>query len=191
MVGIINGLYANSLGNGGIIQIEASFFPTSTFLDLKLTGLQGNVMKESMNVAKTLAWSLCPHDIKQRMLADFEKNKNENHGIHVHCPEGAVEKDGPSAGVASTTAIFSLLTQQPICNTVAITGEVDLRGNVTAIGGLEYKITGGIRAGVKTFLYPKENNKEFIEFKEKHQVCDDIKFIEISNISDVFKHVFI
>jgi ATP-dependent Lon protease len=191
MVGIINGLYANSLGNGGIIQIEASFFPTSTFLDLKLTGLQGNVMKESMNVAKTLAWSLCPHDIKQRMLADFERNKNENHGIHVHCPEGAVEKDGPSAGVASTTAIFSLLTQQPICNTVAITGEVDLRGNVTAIGGLEYKITGGIRAGVKTFLYPKENNKEFIEFKEKHQVCDDIKFIEISNISDVFKHVFI
>lgn len=191
MVGIINGLYANSLGNGGIIQIEASFFPTSTFLDLKLTGLQGNVMKESMNVAKTLAWSLCPHDIKERMLAEYEKNKNENHGIHVHCPEGAVEKDGPSAGVASTTAIFSLLTQQPICNTVAITGEVDLRGNVTAIGGLEYKITGGIRAGVKTFLYPKENNKEFIEFKEKHQVCDDIKFIEISNISDVFKHVFI
>lgn len=109
----------------------------------------------------------------------------------MHCPEGAVEKDGPSAGVASTTAMYSLLTQQPICNTVAITGEVDLRGNVTAIGGLEYKITGGIRAGIKTFLYPKENNKDFIEFKEKHSVSDDIKFIEISSIHDVFKHVFI
>ena len=191
MIGIINGLYANSLGNGGIIQIEASFFPTGTFLDLKLTGLQGNVMKESMNVAKTLAWSLCPHDIKQQLLSAFENNKNENHGIHMHCPEGAVEKEGPSAGVASTTAMYSLLTQQTICNTVAITGEVDLRGNVTAIGGLEYKITGGIRAGIKTFLYPKENNKDFVEFKEKHEVSDDIKFIEISSISDVFKHVFI
>ena len=191
MVGIMNGLYANSLGNGGIIQIEASFFPTSTFLDLKLTGLQGNVMKESMNVAKTLAWSLCPQDIKERMLADFEKNKNENHGIHMHCPEGAVEKDGPSAGVASATAMYSLLTQQPICNTVAITGEVDLRGNVTAIGGLEYKITGGIRAGVKKFLYPKENNKDFLDFKAKHDTSDDIQFIEISSIHDVFAHVFI
>jgi len=188
MIGVINGLYANSLGNGGIIQIEASFFPTSTFLDMKLTGLQGNVMKESMNVAKTLAWSLCTKDIQNKILADFEINK---HGIHVHCAEGSVEKEGPSAGVASVVAIYSLFTQQPICNTVAITGEVDLRGNVTAIGGLEYKITGGIRAGVKTFLYPKENNKDFIEFKEKHEVSDDIKFIEISSISDVFKHVFI
>jgi ATP-dependent Lon protease len=188
MIGVINGLYANSLGNGGIIQIEASFFPASAFLDMKLTGLQGNVMKESMNVAKTLAWSLCAKDIQNKILADFETNK---HGIHVHCAEGSVEKEGPSAGVASVVAIYSLFTQQPICNTVAITGEVDLRGNVTAIGGLEYKITGGIRAGVKTFLYPKENNKDFIEFKEKHEVSDDIKFIEISSISDVFKHVFI
>ncbi len=187
MIGIINGLYANSRGNGGIIQIEASFFPASTFLDLKLTGLQGNVMKESMNVAKTLAWSLCPNDIQNKLLADFETNKQ---GIHVHCAEGSVEKEGPSAGVASVVVMYSLLTQQPICNTVAITGEVDLRGNVTAIGGLEYKITGGIRAGVKTFLYPKENNKDFIEFKDKHEVNDDIKFIEISNICDVFKHVF-
>lgn len=184
MIGIINGLYANSRGNGGIIQIEASFFPTNTFLDLKLTGLQGNVMKESMNVAKTLAWLLCSPDIQA-------KYATSNHGIHIHCPEGAVDKDGPSAGVAATTAIFSLLTQQPICNTVAITGEVDLRGNVTAIGGLEYKITGGIRAGVKTFLYPKDNNKDFEEFKKKHDICDDIKFIEISNIRDVFVHVFI
>ena len=191
MIGIINGLYANSHGNGGIIQIEASFFPTSTFLDLKLTGLQGNVMKESMNVAKTLAWSLCSPEIQAKIIAEYETNKNNNHGIHIHCPEGAVDKDGPSAGVAATTAMFSLLNQKPICNTVAITGEVDLRGNVTAIGGLEYKIAGGIRAGVKTFLYPKENNKDFIEFKEKHDITDDIKFVEISNIRDVFVHVFI
>ncbi len=191
MIGIMNGLYANSRGNGGIIQIEASFFPTSTFLDLKLTGLQGNVMKESMNVAKTLAWSLCSPEVQNKLFTDFETNKNNSHGIHIHCPEGAVDKDGPSAGVASVTAMYSLLTQQPICNTVAITGEVDLRGNVLPIGGLEYKITGGIRAGVKKFLYPKENHDDFIEFKTKYTVNDCIQFIEISTINDVFNHVFV
>jgi len=191
MVGTINGLYANSRGNGGIIQIEASFFPTTTFLDLKLTGLQGNVMKESMNVAKTLAWSLCSPEIQQKLLSEFENNKNQGGGIHVHCPEGAVDKDGPSAGIAATTAIYSLLTGKPIRNTIAITGEVDLRGNAMPIGGLEYKITGGIRAGVKTFLYPKENHADFTEFIAKHNVGDDIEFIEISNIQDVFIHVFI
>jgi ATP-dependent Lon protease len=187
MIGIMNGLYANSRGNGGIIQIEASFFPASTFLDLKLTGLQGDVMKESMNVAKTLAWSLCSPDIRNKIRTESETNKT---GIHVHCPEGAVGKDGPSAGVASTIAIYSLLMQLPICNTVAITGEIDLRGNVMPIGGLEYKIIGGIRAGVKTFLYPKDNNKDFIEFKGKHKVDSNIKFIEIYNIHDVFEYVF-
>jgi ATP-dependent Lon protease len=191
MVGIINGLYANSRGNGGIIQIEASFFPTTTFLDLKLTGLQGDVMKESMNVAKTLAWTLCSPEIQQKRLLEFEANKNQGGGIHIHCAEGAVGKDGPSAGIASTTAIFSLLTGQAICNTVAITGEVDLRGNAMPIGGLEYKITGGIRAGVKKFLYPKENHNDFTEFIAKHDVGDDIEFIEISTIQDVFRHVFI
>ena len=191
MIGIMNGLYANSHGNGGIIQIEASFFPTTVFLDLKLTGLQGNVMKESMNVAKTLAWSLCSPELQNKMITDFETNKNKNTGIHIHCPEGAVDKDGPSAGVASTTAMYSLFTQRPISNTVAITGEIDLRGNVMPIGGLEYKIIGGIRAGIKTFLYPKDNNKDFIEFKEKHTTDIDIKFIEISNIQEVFAYVFI
>jgi ATP-dependent Lon protease len=191
MIGIMNGLYANSHGNGGIIQIEASFFPTTVFLDLKLTGLQGNVMKESMNVAKTLAWSLCSPELQNKMITDFETNKNKNTGIHIHCPEGAVDKDGPSAGVASTAAMYSLFTERPISNTVAITGEIDLRGNVMPIGGLEYKIIGGIRAGIKTFLYPKDNNKDFIEFKEKHTTDIDIKFIEISNIHEVFTHVFI
>jgi ATP-dependent Lon protease len=77
-------------------------------------------------------------------------------GIHVHCPEGSISKDGPSAGVAITIAIYSLLNNIPILNDVAITGEIDLQGNITAIGGLENKILGGIRSGIKTFLYPKE-----------------------------------
>ncbi len=191
MVGIINGLYANSRGNGGIIQIEASFFPTTTFLDLKLTGLQGNVMKESMNVAKTLAWSLCSLEVQNKLLSEFESNKNHGGGIHIHCPEGAVDKDGPSAGLAATTAMYSALTRQPICNTIAITGEVDLRGNALPIGGLEYKIIGGIRAGVKTFLYPKENHDDFIVLTKKHNLPIDVTFIEVSSIQEVFAHVFI
>ena len=106
-IGVMNGLWANSLGMGGIIPIETYFFPTSTFLDLKLTGMQGDVMKESMNVAKTLAWSLTSDKRKTELLKQFEKTKMQ--GIHIHCPEGAVPKDGPSAGTAITVAIFSLL----------------------------------------------------------------------------------
>ena len=189
MVGIVNGLYANKMGRGGIIQIEASFFPSTTFLELKLTGLQGDVMKESMNVAKTLAWSLCSSEVRDKLTKAFELTKD--HGIHIHCPEGSVGKEGPSAGVASACAFFSLLNGKLINNTVAITGEVDLRGNVTAIGGLEYKISGGVRAGVKTFLYPKENHKDFIEYQQKYGISEGITFIELSNIQDAFDHVFI
>ncbi len=189
IVGTINGLFANTRGRGGVLPIEVSLFPSATFLDLKLTGLQGDVMKESMNVAKTLAWSLCSDDVKSKLLKQFENTMCQ--GIHIHCPEGSVNKDGPSAGTAETTAIYSVLNDRPINNTVAITGEIDLRGNITAIGGLEYKISGGIRAGVKTFLFPSENSKDFADFKKKTIIPDDIKFIEVSNIHEVFEHVFV
>ena len=188
-VATVNGLYATSLGKGGIIQISASFFPSSTFLELKLTGLQGDVMKESMNVAKTLAWSLCSQEVKDRLLKEFDATKE--HGVHIHCPEGAVGKNGPSAGVASFLVIFSLLMGKLINNTVAITGEIDLRGNVMPIGGLEHKIEGGIRAGVTKFLYPKENHTDFLKYVEKHGIKHNTQFIEISNIHDTMEHVFI
>ena len=186
LVGTINGMWANQLGKGGILGIETAFFPSNSFLDLKLTGLQGDVMKESMNVAKSLAWSLCSDSVKAQLFID-----NKNSGIHVHCPSGAVPKDGPSGGVAVATAIFSLLNNKIIRRDVALTGEVDLNGNVTAIGGLEYKIMGGIRAGVKTILYPAENSKDYKKLIQKTILPSDIEFIEISNIKEVFKHVFI
>jgi ATP-dependent Lon protease len=185
-VGTINGLWANALGKGGIIPIETVFYPSEVFLDLKLTGMQGDVMKESMNVAKSLAWSLCSREIQASLIAGKAKN-----GIHIHCPEGAVSKDGPSAGTAITTAIYSLLNDMPIRRNVAITGEIDLRGNITAIGGLEHKITGGIRAGVTKFLYPKENAKDFCEIQKKTKIPSDIEFLEVSHINEVFVHVFI
>ena len=96
-VGIINGLWANSLGKGGILHIESYFQVTNNFLELKLTGLQGDVMKESMNVAKTLAWDLTSSAKQKSLLKKFEDTKQQ--GIHIHCPEGAVPKDGPSLGI--------------------------------------------------------------------------------------------
>lgn len=190
-IGIINGLWANSLGKGGIIPIETNFFPTSNFLDLKLTGLQGDVMKESMNVAKTLAWNLTNDKQKTVLLKKFNDTKCQ--GLHVHCPQGAVSKDGPSAGTAITIAIYSLFNSLKIKNNIAITGEINLQGQVTAIGGLESKILGGIRGGVTTFLFPKSNSRDFKEFMEKYEskpIISNIKFIEISHIQETIKYVF-
>ena len=190
-VGIINGLWANSLGKGGIIPIETNLFPTSNFLELKLTGLQGDVMKESMNVAKTLAWNLTNDKQKSMLLKKFNETKCQ--GLHVHCPQGAVSKDGPSAGTAITIAMYSLFNSLKIKNNIAITGEINLQGQVTAIGGLESKILGGIRGGVKTFLFPKSNSRDFKEFMEKYEsksIISNIKFIEISHIQETIKYVF-
>ena len=191
-IGVMNGLWANALGMGGIIPIECFYLPSNNFLDFKLTGLQGDVMKESMNVAKTLAWKLTSKAKKTKLLKEFEKTKLQ--GIHIHCPEGAVPKDGPSAGTAITTAIYSLLNNKVIKKDVAITGEINLQGRVTAIGGLELKILGGIRAGVKTFIFPEDNLKDHKKFMEKYGpkniIPDDIKFINVNNINQVLKIVF-
>jgi ATP-dependent Lon protease len=190
-IGIINGLWANSLGRGGIIPIQTLFFPSSVFLELQLTGLQGDVMKESMNVAKSLAWNLTSNEVKKTWLIQFQETKCQ--GLHIHCPEGAISKDGPSAGAAITTAIYSLLNNKPIKNNIAITGEISLSGEITAIGGLVIKIMGGIKAGVTTFLYPKSNARDYLEWKKiyKHEdKLENINFYEVSTINDVFEHVF-
>jgi len=188
--GIINGLWANSLGHGGIIPIQCMLFPSSNFLELRLTGLQGDVMKESMNVAKTLAWDLTPEKRIKTLLKQFSDTKKQ--GLHIHCPEGAISKDGPSAGTAITVAIYSIFNNKEINNTIAITGEINLQGQVTPIGGLDVKIIGGIKAGVKTFLYPKGNERDFEEWKSNNKKkVDDIQFISVSNIKEVFKYVFV
>jgi len=189
-VGVINGLWANQAGQGGIIPIQSKYYPSETFLGLKLTGLQGDVMKESMNVALTLAWNLTSFENREKVRELYEETK---HGIHMHCPEGSVQKDGPSAGTAITATIFSLLNNRKIKNTIAITGEISLDGHVTEIGGLDLKILGGIKAGVKEFIYPTENEKDYTTFMEKYQQSElikDIKFYSVSKIQEVFKLVF-
>jgi len=188
--GIINGLWANSYGNGGILHIEAKYFLTNTLFDLKLTGMQGDIMKESMAVAKTLAISLINKNRLNSLLSEFEQNKFQ--GIHIHVPEGATPKDGPSAGAAITLVLYSLLTNKKIKNNYAITGEICLQGNITAIGGLELKILGGLKAGVTSFLYPKDNNKDFRIFYEKHKdKLDNIDFYEVQNINEALKYIII
>jgi len=192
-IGMMNGLWANSLGMGGICPIECNWFPSKTFLDLKLTGMQGDVMQESMNVAKTLAWKLTPQNTQSELLSKFEK-EHLWAGIHIHCPEGATPKDGPSAGTAITIAIFSLLNSKKIKNNIAITGEISLQGNPTAIGGLDLKILGGIKAGVKEFIYPKENKYDFKKFMDKYKdnpCINGILFHEVKTIQDVLELVFV
>lgn len=184
-VGLVNGMWANAMGQGGVLPIEAHFFPASGFLELKLTGMQGDVMKESMNVALTVAWGLLS---KAEQTAMRGAAKKPAKGIHIHCPEGATPKDGPSAGAAITLAMYSLFSGRPVNNLVAMTGEIDLRGNVTAIGGLDLKILGGVRAGATTFAYPVENKREHDELFTKYGdgvVLQGIVTRSVSNIREV------
>ena len=192
-IGIINGLWANMQGKGGIIPIEVVYFPSQSLLELRLTGLQGDVMKESMNVAKTIAWKLTDEIHKKKLLDDFETTKCQ--GIHIHCADGAVSKDGPSAGAAITSAIYSLFNHKTIRPDIAITGEINLQGDITAIGGLEAKILGGIRSGIKTLLFPLSNANDYNDiikkYKDKTALFENIRFIQVSHISEVLEHVFL
>jgi ATP-dependent Lon protease len=189
-IGIINGMWANAYGNSGILHIECNYTYSSSLFDLKLTGMQGDVMKESMNVAKTVVLGLIKDSELKKLVKSLEDTKLQ--GLHIHVPEGATPKDGPSAGAAITIVLYSLLTKKKIKNDVAITGEICLQGKITAIGGLDLKIIGGIRAGIKTFLYPKENAKDFKLFCEKYkQSLDEYEFFEVSNIEEAIKYVII
>ena len=164
-VGIVNGLWANDLGIGGLIPIECCWIPSKEKLELTLTGMQGKVMKESMNVARSVAWRVLPDELKDKIN---KKWKNTfDYGIHIHCPDGATPKDGPSAGGAITTCLISLLTDIPANNYIAMTGEINLKGHITAIGGLEEKIFGAKKAGAKLVLCPKDNEKDLEEIKDK------------------------
>lgn len=191
-VGVINGMWANAYGKGGIIPIQVSWRPCDQFLSLHLTGMQGDVMKESMNVALTLSWELTSSERKKEVRDEHSADKRYN-GIHIHCPEGATPKDGPSAGTAITTAIYSLLNNRKIKHNISITGEICLNGNVTEIGGLDLKILGAIKAGVKEILFPVENIKDYNKFMEKYKdtpLVNGIKFHPVNTIYEVFELVF-
>jgi ATP-dependent Lon protease len=182
-IGVVNGLYANSAGLGGITTIQAIKFPSEKLLELNLTGSLGDVMKESIQYSLKIALNLLSQNIKDEI-------KKNPFGIHLHCPEGSVKKDGPSAGAAITLALYSLLSDIPVNNTIALTGEIDLLGNITAIGGLKYKLNGAKKAGVSISLYPEENQEDVdILLKEELELIDDnFKIYPVSNIKEVLKY---
>ena len=182
-VGLVNGLYATSSGQGGITIIQIFKTHSDIKLGLMITGQQGDIMKESVKCAKTIAWNLLPKKLKKDIHDDLE---NEAWGLHIHCPEASVPKDGPSAGAAITLAMVSLFTNVPIRNDIALTGEIDLNGDVHSIGGLEHKIDGGKSAGVKTICYPKSNYQDIDIIKKSNKdLFNDIKILPVSDIWEV------
>jgi len=179
-VGVVNGLAYTESG-GDLLSIEAVSMPGKDG-KVTTTGNLKDVMKESIIVAEML--------IKSRALQygiDYDiLNKQQ---IHVHVPEGAVPKDGPSAGAAMVTAIISSLTGIEIRNDIAMTGEVNLRGNVTAIGGLKEKLLAALRAGIKIALIPKENEKDLEELPAI--VKREIEIVPVSTIEDVLSRALL
>ena len=186
LIVVINGLYSSSNGLGGITMIEVFKKYSSNFLSLELTGNQGNVMKESMSVAKTLAWNLLNKKQQDKIL------KDKNYGIHIHCPDTSTQKDGPSAGTAITLAILSLFTECPIKNTVAITGEIDLNGNILKIGGLENKTLGAKKAKVTQVLCPYDNLEDVnkIRLNKVLLESDTMKIHTVKKLKDTLDYIF-
>jgi ATP-dependent Lon protease len=167
-VGIINGLYATSHGYGGIttIQIFKNYNIDNNFI-FKITGSQGDVMKESIQCAFNCAIkyiSTIPEFNNYNNLTDYIKNNFPN-GFHIHTPDTATPKDGPSAGCAFAIGFISIILNKKFNRYVAMTGEIDLNNNITKIGGLEYKLVGAKQAGIKLVLVPLENKNDIEKIK--------------------------
>ena len=189
-IGLVNGLWANDMGVGGLIPIEVFSIPTNSKLELELTGQQGDVMRESMRCAKTVAWNLIPNKCKERLNKEWKDFGNT--GIHIHCPDGSTPKDGPSAGAAITTAIISMLLREPVDNKIAMTGEINLKGEVTEIGGLSQKLNGAKKAGVTHVLIPYQNKLDLdkIVLGDNNPLDNNFKVSCVNNIWDVLGYCF-
>ncbi len=178
-VGVVTGLAYTSVG-GELLNIEALRLPGKG--RMKTTGKLGDVMKESIDAASSYVRSVAP-------LIGVKPPKFDTLDIHVHVPDGATPKDGPSAGLAMVTAIVSVLTGIPVRKDIAMTGEVTLRGNATAIGGLKEKLLAALRGGIKTVLIPEENEKDLPEIPDN--VKEGLEIIPVSHVSEVLKHALV
>jgi len=189
-VGVMNGLWANSYGNGGILEIQSLWIPTTTPYEVRATGNLQQVIKESTQVASTLAFNVLTKQQQNKYLSDW---KNRPQGIHLHFPDGATPKDGPSAGGALAVTIYSLLANKKIRHDVAMTGEINFQGKITAIGGLENKLEGAKRAGVKLALYPKENQKDMDKIYERNPTLVDstFKVMAIETLEQAIKQTIV
>ena len=178
-IGVVTGLAYTSVG-GELLSIEALRLPGKG--RMKTTGKLGDVMKESIDAASSYVRSISPQ-------LGIKPPQFEHWDIHVHVPEGATPKDGPSAGLAMVTSIVSVLTQIPVRKDIAMTGEVTLRGNALAIGGLKEKLLAALRGGVKTVLIPQENEKDLPEIPDN--VKEGLEIIPVSHVSQVLEHALV
>ena len=174
-IGVATGLAWTEVG-GDLLSIEAIKLPGKG--RMKSTGKLGEVMRESIDAASSFVRSRSPSFGIIPTLFD-------KYDIHVHVPEGATPKDGPSAGIAMVTSIVSMLTETPIRRDVAMTGEVTLRGNVLPIGGLKEKLLAALRGGIKTVIIPDENVKDLAEIPDN--VKNDLEIVPVNTVSEVLK----
>ncbi|WP_066097507.1 endopeptidase La [Xanthomonas massiliensis] len=172
-VGLVTGLAWTEVG-GDLLQIEATLVPGKG--QLILTGQLGNVMKESASAALSVVRARA-----ERLGID--PDFLQKHDVHLHVPDGATPKDGPSAGSAMVTALVSMLTKVPVKAEVAMTGEITLRGRVSAIGGLKEKLLAALRGGIRTVLIPEENRKDLADIPDN--VTRDLKIIPVKWIDEV------
>ena len=178
-IGVVTGLAYTSAG-GDLLQIEALKLPGKG--RMKTTGKLGDVMKESIDAASSYERSISPK-------IGVKPTRFDKLDIHVHVPEGATPKDGPSAGLAMVTSIVSVLSGIPIKKDLAMTGEVTLRGNALPIGGLKEKLLAALRGGIKTVLIPQDNEKDLIEIPDN--VKEGLSIIPVSHVDEVLKYALV
>ena len=172
-VGVITGLAWTPVG-GDIMFIECRIYPGKG--DVRLTGQMGDVMKESAQAA--FSWTRAN---ATRLGIDADKLANSD--LHIHLPQGAIKKDGPSAGVALTLAVVSVFTNRPIRHDVAVTGEVDLRGHALPVGGIKEKVLAAHRAGIKIVFMPERNLKDTLDIPD--EVKRELEIRTMTRVDDV------
>ena len=177
-VGIVRGLAWTSVG-GDTLQIEVNVMPGKGVL--KLTGQMGDVMKESAQTALSYIRS-----VSERY--DVEEEFYEKHDIHIHIPEGAVPKDGPSAGITMATAMLSAVTGRKVSAKVAMTGEITLRGRVLPIGGLKEKVLAAKMAHLKKVLVPDKNRRDISELSK--EITGGLEIVYVKTMEDVLREAF-
>jgi len=178
-IGAVTGLAWTSVG-GELLSIEALKLPGKG--RMKTTGKLGDVMKESIDAASSYVRSISP-------TLGVKPTSFDKLDIHVHVPEGATPKDGPSAGLAMVTSIVSVLTRIPIRKDLAMTGEVTLRGNALGIGGLKEKLLAALRGGIKTVLIPAENEKDLTEIPDN--LKEGLEIIPVGHVQEALKHALV
>ena len=176
-IGCVTGLAWTSVG-GETLQIEATIFRGKG--KLNLTGQLGDVMKESIQAASSV--------VRSYLEANLPELRYDEYDIHMHLPEGATPKDGPSAGIGMATALLSAFSKIPVRGDLAMTGEITLHGRVLAIGGLKEKLLAAVRSHIKTVLIPEENRKDLREIPD--EVKDALTIIPVNRIEQVFEHAF-